>query len=135
MYNIAICGSNDYVSESKVALLIKSIYKKFGQGVNILSGGGENGAEKWVKEYAFEFGLNYIEYNPSFTGHNEYSALPNEYFGKKMHVSHFFDRYLKMLQNTDKLFIFISSNSTIEPELQYLYKKAKERRIKTILIR
>lgn len=134
MFKIAICGSPDYVSERKVAALVKKIYNQFGPTATILSGGNDKGVEKWVKKYALEFNLKYSEYNPSFTGYRMYSALPESYYGKGFHISHFYDRYRKMLDAADKLFIFIGPSGKLEPDLEYLQKNAIKKKVPFICL-
>lgn len=135
MFKIAVCGSKDYVSERKVAELIKKVYDQFGPTATIISGGSESGTEKWAKKYALEFNLKYLEYNPSFTGHKMYSALPEDYYGKGFHISHFYDRYRKMLDVTDKLFIFVGPTGKLESDLEYLQKNAVKKGVPFILVK
>lgn len=105
MYRIAIIGGTDNDSTTKVKEFLFKVKKAFGETATIFSGGNPTGIEYAVKKYALEFGLTYKEFNPSFTGHNVYSFLPAEYFGKGRHPSHYPHRYQEMLIRTDKLLI------------------------------
>jgi len=131
MYKIAIVGNSDYVKKSKVGNFIKKIKDQFGPTATILSGGTELGPESWVKEFSIDFNLKYKEFNPSFTGHNQYSALNESYYGKKFHPSHFYDRYQRMLFECDRLVIFANS---LTKELEYLIQKSKKRNIPYIIV-
>lgn len=134
MYNIAIIGSRDYVRESKVASFVKKIRDQFGKTATILSGGNDIGAEKWVKKYSLELGLNYKEYNPSFTGQRMYSALEEEYYGKGFHPSHYYDRYRRMLNNADRLVVFLPESNKNEKEIEYALNLAKKQKIISIIV-
>lgn len=105
MYRIAIIGGTDNDSTTKVKEFLFKVKKAFGDTATIFSGGNPTGIEYDVKKYALEFGLPYKEFNPSFTGHNVYSFLPMEYFGKGRHPSHYPHRYQEMLIRTDRLLI------------------------------
>lgn len=135
MRRIAITGSLNYVKESKIRKAIRKIYEQYGDTATILSGGTDRGPETWVKKYALEFGLKYKEYNPSYTGQRMYSALDESYYGKGYHMSHTYDRYKRMLWNTDDLVVFLPENWKTEEELVYLLKLAKKRNIKTLIVR
>ena len=134
MYKIAVIGSKDYVRESNVANFIKKIKDQFGPTATILSGGTDQGAEYWVKKYSLQFSLNFKEYNPSFSGHRMYSALNESYYGKGFHPSHYYDRYKRMLQETDRMVIFTPPNLKLEKELDYVIKEAKKRKIPYIIV-
>lgn len=145
MYNIAVIGSKDYISEIKVGKFIKKIKDQFGPTATIFSGGNDAGAERWAKKYSLEFGLQYKEFNPSFTGYRMYSALEESYYGKGFHSSHFYDRYKQMLYNTDRLIVFVNKwNDTrsavkktygsIEADLEFAIKFAEKRKIPCAVI-
>jgi hypothetical protein len=135
MYNIGIVGSKDYVFEMKVGNFVKKIYDQFGNTATILSGGNEKGAEKWAKKYALEFGLPFKEFNPAYTGYRMYSALPEEYYKKGFHPSHFYDRYRILLNSVDRLVIFAQESSKLEPDLEYIHKRAVKQQVPCIIIK
>ncbi len=134
MYSIAIIGSKDYVRESKVASFVKRIRDQFGNTATILSGGTDQGAERWAKKYSLDFGLRYKEYNPSFTGHRMYSALNEEYYGKGFHPSHYYDRYRRMLDEADRIVVFLPNPNRVEKEIEYVLKLAEKKKISSIIV-
>lgn len=134
MYKIAIIGSKDYTISSKVAKFIQKIYQSFGPTATILSGGSDSGAEQLAKKYALEFNLPYKEYNPSFTGYRMHSALPETYYGKGFHPSHFFDRYKKMVESADKLIVFVPTGHELDRDLETAIKLAKKKNIPCVII-
>jgi hypothetical protein len=134
MYKIAIIGSKDYVRESNVAKFVKRIYDQFGKTATILSGGTDQGAERWAKKYSLEFSMIFKEYNPSYTGYRMYSAMDESYYGKGFHPSHFHDRYKHMIYEADRLVIFVERGAKLEPDLQYAIKQAEKKKIPFILV-
>lgn len=134
MYKIGIIGSKDYIRESNVAKFVKKIYDQFGRTATILSGGGDQGAERWVKKYTLEFSMNYKEYNPSFTGHRMYSAMDESYYGKGFHPSHFHDRYKHLIFEAERLVIFVEKTTKLEPDLEFAIKQAQKKNIPFIIV-
>jgi predicted Rossmann fold nucleotide-binding protein DprA/Smf involved in DNA uptake len=84
---IAIIGSRTYENTRKVKNLLTELKMKFGDDLVIISGGAKQGADKYVKKYALEFGLNYKEFNPAHTPQNLYSAMSEGYYARPYHVS------------------------------------------------
>ena len=78
---VAIIGSREYQNVRKVKELLTNLKKKFGDDLIIISGGAKNGADKYARKYALEFGIQYKEFNPAHTQRNLYSAMPNNYYG------------------------------------------------------
>lgn len=134
MYRIGIIGSSDGNYTTKIKDFLFKVKNTFGDTATILSGGNSTGVEYDVRKYSLEFDLKYKEFNPSYTGHNIYSFLPESYFGKRKHESHYLHRYQEMLVRIDKL--IIGSNDT---ELDWkLYesigKKAEKNGIQVVFI-
>ena len=109
---VAIIGSRDYQNVRKVKELLTSLKKKFGDDLIIISGGAKNGADKYARKYALEFGIQYKEFNPAHTQRNLYSAMPNNYYGKMYHVSQFFHRNGLIAKNCDVIAAFIPAGSS-----------------------
>ena len=86
---VAIIGNRTYENVRKIQDLLSDLKRKFGNELMIISGGCRDGADKYVKKYALEFGIQYKEFNPAHTPRNLYSAMSEEYYGKPYHVRHF----------------------------------------------
>jgi len=125
MIRVGITGSKHYINQIKIGEFIKKLKSTFGPTVTIVSG-GYGDVDSAVKEYALEFGLGYSEYNPSFTGYNEYSALHQSYYGKNEHISHLPNRYSHMYNEVDKMLLFISPDSSVDADLKHLIKRLKK---------
>lgn len=134
MYSIAIIGSKTCFKTKEVKEFLFKVKTTFGETATILSGGNGEGIERDVKKYALEFGLNYKEYNPAYTGKNLYSALSDEYYTKGYHGSHFLHRYEYMLSRTDRLVIGKSEDSKDWKLYETIFKKAEKKSIKTVFI-
>jgi len=121
MYNIGIISEPiKLTSYDFILKLFQTLNSKYGKDYSI-STGGNVGIDHYCKKLALELDLHYAEYNPSFTGHNMYSALPETYYGKKYHISHLTDRYNKLILNVDQVLVFISNNDTLKT---FVYKQA-----------
>lgn len=109
---IAIIGSRVYENKTKIRDMIFLLKKTFGSKVEIVSGGAQNGADKYARKYAIELGLNYKEFNPAHTVKNLYSAMPDSYYSKPYHVSQLFHRNSLIAQYVDKAIVFRSKGKS-----------------------
>ena len=51
---IGIVGSNTYENKRKIKQTVFDLTKRFGDRLIVVSGGGQHGADKYVKKYALE---------------------------------------------------------------------------------
>jgi len=109
---VALIGSRTYENKKKIRDMIFKLKTAFNENLEIVSGGTQNGAEKYVKKYAIEMGVAYKEFNPAHTVKNLYSALPDSYYSKPYHVSQLFHRNELMIKYCDKVIAFIDSTET-----------------------
>lgn len=128
-----IGGTNVVHKDAVVKEMMFKLKEKFGEHLTIASGGNLVGIEATVKATALNFQINYIEFNPSFSGHNQYSALKPTYFGRKYHHSHFYDRYKRLVFEVDALCIGIEEGVK-DGAMMSVMKMAQKRGVKTILI-
>lgn len=133
MYRIGIIGPKTCYKTREVKDLIYKIKQTYGNTATIVSGGNETGIERDAKKFALQFELPYQEFNPSFTGHNLYSAMEEGYYTKGYHSSHFIHRYSEMLKRIDRLVIGYEAgeNFKLYASVQKLAEKMK---IKTVLL-
>jgi len=131
---IGIVSSINYFKKSKIQSFIKKIYDTYGTYPAILSGGNTEGSDMAIKKSALDFNFNYVEYNPSYTGYGMYSAMPSDYYGKPYHYSHPMHRYKELVNNSQKLIVFIDSKEGIETPLQYMITYAQKRKKDIVLI-
>jgi len=107
---IAIIGSREYENKNKIRDMIFKLKQAFGDKLQIVSGGAQNGADKYAKKFAIEFGITYKEFNPAHTVRNLYSVMPEGYYSKPYHTSQFFHRNELIAKYCDKMIAFIDSN-------------------------
>ena len=67
---IGIVGSRKYTDKKKVKDLLFEIKEKYGNDVEIVSGGQKNGADGLAKKFALEFDVDYVEFPPAHYSHN-----------------------------------------------------------------
>ena len=131
---LAIIGSPNIVHKDRpVRELMFKLKKTYGSTVTIVSGGNPDGVEALVKQTAFEFSLPYQEFNPSFSGHNEHSVMPPEYFTKGWHFSHYVDRYNQMIMRVDGLFVAVE-DGVKDNVIDAAIKFAQKNNVKTVII-
>lgn len=109
---IGIIGSRKYENKTKIKEMIYKLKRAFGSELEIVSGGSQNGADKYAKKYALELGVTYKEFNPAHTVKNLYSACSEEYYGKPYHVSQLFHRNSLIVQYADKIIAFRSDGKS-----------------------
>ncbi len=87
MNRVAVVGNTNWQNKRKVQETLQMLKRKFAEELIVVGAGGNEGANSMVRKYALEFGIDYEEYNPSFSGYNMYSAMPESYYGKPYHFS------------------------------------------------
>ena len=72
---VGIVGSRLYENKLKIKEFVFKLKQKFdgeNKRVIVVSGGCKDGADKYAKKYALEFGLDYEEYPPAHQQHSMY---------------------------------------------------------------
>ena len=116
---IAIIGNRGWQNRRKVQEILQRL-KTENTNVTVIGAGGSEGANHMVRKYALEFGMNYKEYNPSYSGYNLYSAMPKTYYGKSYHFSQLHHRMKLIAENCDYMMI-ITNEKTLDPFLKTAY--------------
>jgi len=109
---IAIIGSRTYENRLKIKDMIYKLKIAFGPELEIVSGGSQNGADRYAKKYALELGVKYKEFNPAHTVKNLYSGCSDEYYGKPYHVSQLFHRNSLIVKYSEKIIAFRSTGKS-----------------------
>ena len=104
---IGIVCSRSYTDKKKVKDLIFEIKEKYGDEVEIVSGGQPKGADGLAKKYALEFNLKYVEFPPSHYSHNMHCKLPATQYNKPYYVSNFFKRNKQIAEYSNIIVAFI----------------------------
>jgi len=104
---VALVGSREYENIRKVKDTLFQLKQKFGDKLIIISGGAKDGADKYARKYALEFGIKYREFNPAHTIKNLYSAMSETYYEKPYHVSQFHHRNMLIARDCNVMIAFI----------------------------
>tara|TARA_E500000331_G_C16777479_1_gene506580 strand:- start:104 stop:535 length:432 start_codon:yes stop_codon:yes gene_type:complete len=130
---VAIVGSRKYTNRRKIKEFVFKLIQKHGTDLTIVSGGCQDGADKYAKKYALELGAQYREYPPFHEVHNLYCALPESCYGKPYNIKYFFVRNKQVAQNSDVVVGFIPEGDPAKGTISTL-KYAKKFNKKTMII-
>ena len=125
MIRVAVIGNKEWQNKRKIQQVLTELKQKFKQDLILIGAGGSEGANYMIRKFALEFGIQYEEYNASYTGYNLYSALPEAYYGKKYHFSQLLHRMRLLAENCDYLMI-LNTETNMNPQLQTAYNKVKK---------
>ena len=109
---IGIVGSRAYTNKKKIKDLIFEIKSKYGEYVEIVSGGQRDGADGYAKKYALEFDLNYSEFPPVHYQYNQHCVLESFNYGKPYAVWHYHSRNKDLVEYSDVVVAFIPKGIT-----------------------
>jgi len=103
---IALIGDEKYENRGELKETIFKLKQKFGEDLTIITRGKNNGVEKWVRKYALEMNLKYIEFNAAHTSRTLYSGMEDEYYDKPYHPTQPLHQYDCIVHNSDKIVYF-----------------------------
>jgi hypothetical protein len=125
MNRVAVVGNTNWQNKRKVQETLQMLKRKFADELIVVGAGGNEGANSMVRKYALEFGIDYEEYNPSFSGYNMYSAMPESYYGKPYHFSQLHHRMKLIAERCDYMMI-MTNEMQLDPVLQTAWTKSKK---------
>ena len=129
---VAVIGNKDWQNKRKVQETLRRLKTQFDE-VQVIGAGGSEGANNMVRKYALEFGMNYKEYNPSYSGYNLYSAMPKTYYGKTYHFSQLHHRMKLIAENCDYMIIMTNENK-MDPVLKTAYSNINKLKKPVVLL-
>ena len=124
---IGITGSNVYEDKRKIKEFLFKL--KNHNNIEIVSRGNKDGADKYIKKYALEFGLNYVEVPVAHTSRSLYSQLPDLYFNKPFSIRNYFIQQSIYIKQCDKFIIFGTDGDKIINNLLNAINKVKKNTI------
>jgi hypothetical protein len=136
MTRIAIIGSTGWQNRRKVQETLQKLKTQFINELDdliIVGAGGTEGANSMVRKFTLEFGLRYEEYNPSFSGYNMYSAMPESYYGKPYHFSQLHHRMKLIAERCDYMMI-LTNEDTLDPVLKTAYTSVNKLQKPVVLL-
>ena len=122
---VALVGSRHYQNIRKIKDTLFQLKQRFANNLIVISGGAKNGADKFVRKYALEFGIKYKEFNPAHTTKNLYSAMSDNYYDKPYHVSQFHHRNMLIAKACDVMMAFIPNGDNANGSVSAI-KNAKK---------
>ena len=120
MNRVAVIGNTGWQNRRKVQDTLQQLKHRFGTELVVIGAGGQEGANSMVRKYTLEFGITYEEYNPSFSGYNMYSAMPESYYGKSYHFSQLHHRMKLIAERCDYMMI-MTNEDALDPVLKTAY--------------
>ena len=129
---VAVIGNKDWQNKRKVQETLRRLKTQFDE-VQVIGAGGSEGANNMVRKYALEFGMDYKEYNPSYSGYNLYSAMPKTYYGKSYHFSQLHHRMKLIAENCDYMIIMTNENK-MDPVLNTAYSNINKLKKPVVLL-
>jgi len=119
---IGVIGNKEWQNKRKIQQVLTDLKQRFSSNLIVVGGGGNERANFMIRKFALEFGIQYEEYNASYTGHNLYSALPESYYGKNYHFSQLLHRMRLLAENCDYL-VIMNNQKDLNPQLKTAYNK------------
>lgn len=107
---IGITGNRSYENKLQIKDFIHKLRKQTDSEIVIVSLGDSNGADKYVKKYALEFGYLYQECNAEFTTKNLYSILSEGNYSKPYTPRSIHVRDKIFCMYVDKCVVFDNTN-------------------------
>ena len=126
---IGIVGSRGYTNKQKVKDLVFEIKEKYGDEVEIVSGGQKDGADG----YALEFNVKYVEFPPVHYSWNMHCKLPATEYNKPYYVSNYFKRNKQIAEYSDIIIAFIPDGVESRGTMNTVEHAKKEKKLIKIL--
>ena len=126
---VAIVGSRQYTNKRRIQEFIFKLKEKYGDELEIVSGGQKQGADGYAKKYALEFDTKYSEFPPAHYAYNQHCVLESYKYGKRYAVWNYHNRNKQIAEYSDKIAAFIPkgkiSNGTMSTIKEAVKKQKK----------
>lgn len=129
---IAIVGSREYTNRRKIKDVVFKLKQRFGERLEIVSGGQPKGADGYAKKAAIELEVKYVEFPPYHYQHNQHCILESARYGKPYKVWHFFTRNKQIAEYCDYMFAFLP-NGIVKGGTANALKHAEDFEKKTVI--
>ena len=104
---VAIVGSRKYTNRRKIQEFVFKLKERWGEDLEVVSGGQRDGADGYAKKYALQFNMNYVEFPPSHYSHNMHCKLPASNYNKPYYVSNYFKRNKQIAEYSNIIVAFM----------------------------
>ena len=109
---VAIVGSRKYENKRRIQEFIHRLKEKYGDELEIVSGGQKEGADGYAKKFALEFDVKYSEFPPAHYQYNQHCVLESYNYGKPYAVWHYHNRNKEIVNHSDVITAFIPKGIT-----------------------
>tara|TARA_B100001769_G_scaffold274365_1_gene272611 strand:- start:623 stop:1027 length:405 start_codon:yes stop_codon:yes gene_type:complete len=106
MAKIAIIGSRGYTNKRKIKEFVFKLKEELGDELEIVSGGAKQGSDKYAKQYALEFDINYSEFPPYHEPHNQHCVYGAFRYNKQYSVGNYHKRNKDLVEYSDNVVAF-----------------------------
>ena len=106
MVKIGITGTTTFENKTKIKKMIFKIKQELGESVLIVGIGDKQGADKYIRKFAIEFGCAYKEANLPHTPPTLYSMMNESFYNKAYNVKGYFLRNNVYSRYIDRLLVF-----------------------------
>ena len=130
---IGIVGSRQYSNKRRIKEFVFALKEKFGENIEIVSGGQKEGADGYAKKYALEFDMKYSEFPPSHYPYNQHCVRPQFEYGKQYATWHYHRRNKQIAEYSDKIVAFIPKDMISKGTMSTI-KEAKKNGKKVVII-
>lgn len=130
---VGIVGSRRYENKRKIKEMIFMLKRRFGDDLTIVSGGCQDGADKYAKKFALELDCKYLEFNPAHTQRNLYSAMRDSFYNKEYHPKYFFQRNKMLAGFVDYMIAFVGHNDPARGT-DHALREARKKGKKVVII-
>jgi predicted Rossmann fold nucleotide-binding protein DprA/Smf involved in DNA uptake len=130
---VAIVGSRQYTNKRRIQEFIFKLKEKYGEELEIVSGGQKQGADGYAKKYALEFDTKYSEFPPAHYAYNQHCVLESYKYGKRYAVWNYHNRNKQIAEYSDKIAAFIPKGKISNGTMSTI-KEAKKNQKKYVII-
>ena len=130
---IGIVGSRRYTNKQKIKDLIFEIKEKYGDEVEIVSGGQKDGADGYAKKFTLEFDMKYVEFPPAHYSWNMHCKLPATEYNKQYYVTNYFKRNKQIAEYSDIIVVFIQKGVKSRGTMNTIHYAEKLKKLVQIL--
>ncbi|MAG49084.1 hypothetical protein CMO86_05290 [Candidatus Woesearchaeota archaeon] len=130
---IGIVGSRQYSNKRRIKEFVFALKEKFGENIEIVSGGQKEGADGYAKKYALEFDMKYAEFPPTHYPYNVHCVRPRFEYGKQYATWHYHKRNKQIVEYSDKIVAFIPKDVVSKGTFSTI-KEAKKVGKKVVII-
>jgi predicted Rossmann fold nucleotide-binding protein DprA/Smf involved in DNA uptake len=130
---VAIVGSRQYTNKRRIQEFIFKLKEKYGDELEIVSGGQKQGADGYAKKYALEFDTKYSEFPPAHYAYNQHCVLESYKYGKRYAVWNYHNRNKQIAEYSDKIAAFIPKGKISNGTMSTI-KEAEKNQKKYVII-